>query len=124
MRYLGPETDIDLNVGINTKTESKFKGFNHELMPESETIFSKIYVKNGQKKYLKFKTLKIHSWTYVIKYLSGEELLQLFMNKNFKNLSRLQNTDKEKRGKFNDNGKGQDNSINSWNDKLHIFISK
>lgn len=89
MRYLGPETDIDLNVGINTKTESKFKGFNHELMPESETIFSKIYVKNGQKKYLKFKTLKIHSWTYVIKYLSGEELLQLFMNKNFKNLSRL-----------------------------------
>lgn len=61
MRYLGPETDIDLNVEINTKTESKFKGFNREWIPESETIFSKIYEKNGQQKYLKFKTLKIQT---------------------------------------------------------------
>ena len=57
-------------------------------------------------------------WTYVIRHLKGEEIVETFDEKEF----RIKKVIKRKVHKLYVKWKGYDNSFNSWIDKKYIVI--
>ena len=115
---------IYISKEVNDK-DPKFKVGDHVRISKYKNIFAKVYTANWSEEIFVIKEIKnTVPWTYVIKYLNGDEIIGTFYKKELQKIDqqefRTEKVIKKKGNKLYVKGKGYDNSFNSWIDKKDI----
>ena len=75
-------TYIGFNVEQNNGAHPKFKVGDHVRISKCKEIFAKDFISNWSEEESVIKKIKkTATWTYIIKYLNGEEIIKIFHQK-------------------------------------------
>ena len=115
---------IDFGKEVNDN-DPRFKVSDHVRISKYKNIFSKGYTPNWSEEVFVIKKIKnTVPWTYVIDYLTGEEITGTFYEKELQKIDqqefRIEKVIKKKGDKLYVKWKGYDNSFNSWIDKKDL----
>ena len=118
-------TCIDFEKEVNDKNP-KFKVGDHVRISKYKNIFAKGYMANwSEEVFISSKIKNTVPWTYVINYLSDEEIIRSFYEKELHNTNqkefRIEKVIKGKDDKLYVKWKGYNNSFNSWIDKKDLL---
>ena len=117
-------TYIDSNKEVNDK-DPKFKVGDHVRISKYKNIFAKGYTLNWSEEVFVIKKVKnTVPWIYLINDLNGEEIIEMFYEKELQKTNqhkfRIEKVIKKTDDKLYIKWKGYDNSVNSWVDKKDI----
>ena len=123
--------DVKDNTYINTDKKTndkdlKFKVGDHVRISKYKNIFAKGYTPNwSEEVFVIKKTKNTVPWTYVINDLKGEEIMEIFYEKELQKTSqeefKIEKVMKRKGDKVYVKWKGYDSSFNSWIDKKDLI---
>ena len=115
------KTYIDSIKEVNDKN-SKFRVGDLVRISKYKNIYAKGYTPNWSEEVFVIKKVKnTVPWTYIINDLNGEEIIEIFYEKELQKTNqqafRIKKVIKRKGYKLYVKWKGYDNSFNSWSDK-------
>ena len=126
MKPIGAKDYMYINFGKESNNKDpNFKIGDHVKMSKYKNVFAKGYTPNWSEEV--FVIIKIKNtvrWTYAINDLNGEEIIEIFYEKELQKTNekefRIEKVIEKKGGKLYVKWKGYHNSFNSWIDKKDI----
>ena len=126
MKPIGVKDNTYINIDRKVNDKGlKFKAGDHVRISKYKNIFAEGYTSNWSEEVFVIKNVKnTVPWTYVIKDLSGEEIIGTYYEKELQKTNqkefRIEKVIKRKGDKIYIKWKGYDNSFNSWIDKKDL----